>query len=108
MFEGVNQLIMVDISQQIFVIFIIYVENGCIDIIQDEVNIEFISFDFLVDLVVCLGELVEFNLEGNIMYSYVWLFGESLSDSMVVNFLVSLIDNIVYLVVIMDVSGDCQ
>ena len=108
MFEGANQSITVDSSQQISVTLITYAENGCVDTIQDQINIELISFDFPEELVVCPGEAVELNPDGNISYSYAWSPGESLSDSTAVNPSASPIDDTIYSVLITDASGDCQ
>lgn len=107
-FSGPEQSWTVSSSQIIPVILITTAENGCVDTIQDVINVSLIELDVPTDLIACPGESVALNPSGNPTYEYLWSPGQTLNDSTAVSPVANPIENTTYSVTVTDATGECE
>ena len=98
----------VDSTEVVPVTLITTAENGCVDTVLAEITVDLLEFDIPAEQILCPGEAVALNPEGNPTYTYQWSPGESLSDSTAANPLANPAENTVYSVTITDAAGICQ
>ncbi len=107
-FSGPEQMWMGDSSQIIPVTLVTFAENGCVDSIQNVININLIELDLPEDLVLCPGENVALNPSGSPIYEYIWSPGISLNDSTAVSPIATPTENTTYSVTVSDAAGVCE
>lgn len=108
MYSGPEQSWTGDSSQIVPVTLITFADNGCIDTIQDVININLIELELPENVILCPGESVALNPLGNPIYEYLWSPGVGLNDSTVVSPIASPSENTTYSVTVSDAAGICE